>query len=179
MQLIEFDTRHQADLVAKTQAGDRRAFGRIYDETFPQIYRYALALTHNREDAEDLTAETYERALRRIHSYESRDIPISIWLLRIARNVGHERSQRSMRESTVTVSEEQLDQIAANPDSLEAGLLLDGFLRELTPAQRDVLALRLAGLRCREIAQALGKAEGTIKALQFAAIRNLRRTAHT
>ena len=176
MQLTEFNAPLQADLVAKTQAGDQRAFGEIYDDTFDNVYRYAASLTRNREDAEDLTAETFERALRSINRYQSREVPILIWLLRIARNVARERSSRYFREPVVCFDQGQMAQLPdqAEPDEQETpwDALLDG----LSPSQRDVIALRLAGLRGREIAQALGKAEGTVKALQFAAIRNLRRT---
>lgn len=176
MQLTEFNAPAQADLVAKTQAGDRRAFGRIYDDTFDQIFRYASSLTRSREDAEDLTAETYERALRGIVRYESRDVPILIWLLRIAKNVARERASRYCREPLITFDNEQLAQLPDTAQTVEETLPWQKLLDDLTPAQRDVIALRLAGLCGREIAETLGKAEGTIKALQFAAIRNLRRT---
>lgn len=176
MQLVDFNAVAQAELVTRTKGGDPLAFGRIYDETFDHVYRYALSLTRNREDAEDLTAETYERALRGIHHYESRDVPILIWLVRIARNVARERSARCHREPVVCVSDEQLDRLPVPDGDLHDVPGWDALLERLTPSQRDVITLRLAGLRGREIAEALGKAEGTIKALQFAAIRNLRRT---
>ncbi|MBA4180764.1 MAG: hypothetical protein C0506_09270 [Anaerolinea sp.] len=176
MQLTEFNAPAQADLIAKVQSGDGRAFGRIYDDTFEQVHRYAFTLTRCREDAEDLTAETYERALRGIGRYESRDVPILIWLLRIARNVARERAAKYYRQPLVTVAQDQLDQFPDVSQAVEETFLWEAVLQDLTPAQRDVIALRLAGLRGREIAETLGKAEGTIKALQFAAIRNLRRT---
>lgn len=178
MQLTEFNAPAQAALVAKTQAGDRRAFGRIYDDTFEQVYRYAASLTRSREDAEDLTAETYERALRGIVRYESRDVPILIWLLRIAKNVARERTSKYCREPLIPLDQEQLDQLPDRSQPGDEALPWQALLEDLTPAQREVIALRLAGLRGKEIAETLGKAEGTIKALQFAAIRNLRRTVN-
>ena len=176
MQAIEFDRPLQAELVARAKSGDRVAFGRIYDQTFPLVYRYAMALTGSREDAEDLTAETYERALKNVVRFESREVPIAIWLLRIARNIGRERAARHRRQPTVCFAPELLEQLAAEGTAPQFAVSWDGLLSQLSPAQREVIALRLSGLRGREIAELLGKAEGTIKALQFAAIRNLRRT---
>jgi RNA polymerase sigma-70 factor, ECF subfamily len=173
-----FDARAQWQRIKRINAGDRLAFGEIYDDTFTQVYRYAFSLVLKPEDAEDLTAETYERALRTIQKYESRDVPISIWLLRITRNVHRERLQRVRREPPTPIPVDRLPDIPARQERADEPVPWERMLAELTPDQRDVITLRLAGLKGREIATALGKAEGTVKALQFAAIRNLRRSTN-
>ena len=175
MALLAFDAGRQAALIARGQAGDKEALGQIYDETFPLVYRWALAATHNREDAEDISAETFERALKSLHRYQSREVPISAWLIRIAQNVMREHRTKRARWRVVDIATCEVEGIPA-PESVapvESGL--GEMLAGLTPAQREVLSLRLAGLKVREIAVIQGRAEGTVKALQFAAVRNLRR----
>lgn len=177
MALIGFDAGKQASLIARGQAGDKAALGQIYDDTFPLVYRWALGATHNREDAEDITAETYERALRSLHKYQSREVPISAWLIRIAQNVHREHRNKRARWRVVDIAACEVDGLPA-PTTVATGKLdMDELLSGLTPAQREVLTLRLAGLKVREIAAIQGRAEGTVKALQFAAVRNLRRVA--
>lgn len=174
MQLASFNARRQAALVTRSQSGDKAALGEIYDETFPIVYRWALATTRNREDAEDLTAETYERALRVLHRFESREVPISAWLLRIGQNVERERRNKNARIRVVNIADHEVDCFAA-PETIFPDADLSKIMEDLSPAQREVLQLRLAGLKVREIAAIQGRAEGTVKALQFAAIRNLKR----
>jgi RNA polymerase sigma-70 factor (ECF subfamily) len=175
--VLGFDAGRQAALIARGQSGDRAALAQIYDETFPLVYRWSLAATRNREDAEDITAETYERALRSLHKYESRGIPISAWLIRIAQNVQREHRNKSSRWRVVDIATCEVEGLASVETAGSDLHGLEDLLSGLTPAQREVLTLRLAGLKVREIAAIQGRAEGTVKALQFAAVRRMRRAA--
>jgi RNA polymerase sigma-70 factor, ECF subfamily len=173
--VVTFDSARQASLVARGQAGDKTALGQLYDETFPLVYRWALAATRNREDAEDITAETFERALKVLHRYESREVPISAWLIRIGQNVLREQRNRRARWRVVDIAACEVHRLAAVDTAPDGSADLEELLLGLTPAQREVLTLRLAGLKVREIAVIQGRAEGTVKALQFTAVRNLQR----
>jgi RNA polymerase sigma-70 factor (ECF subfamily) len=136
-----------------------------------------MAATRNREDAEDITAETYERALRSLPKYESRDIPITAWLIRIAQNVQREHRNKRARWRVVDIAACEVEGLPS-PEAVVSDVHgIEELLSGLTPAQREVLTLRLAGLKVREIAAIQGRAEGTVKALQFAAIRKMRRAA--
>jgi RNA polymerase sigma-70 factor (ECF subfamily) len=174
VQLASFDAHRQATLVGRSKSGDKSALGQLYDETFPIVYRWALAATRNRQDAEDLTAETYERALHVLHRFESGDVPITAWLLRIAQNVQREHRNKNGRLRVVNIANLEVDSFPA-VETVTLDASLSEVMEDLSPAQREVLQLRLAGLKVREIAAIQGRAEGTVKALQFAAIRNLRR----
>ena len=174
MAVVAFDSARQASLVTRGQAGDKTALGQLYDETFPVVYRWALAATRNREDAEDITAETFVRALKSLHRYESREVPIGAWLVRIAQNVLHEQRNKQATWRVVDIAACEVHRLAAEERTPQVEAELKELLGELTPAQREVLTLRLAGLKVREIAVIQGRAEGTVKALQFTAVRNLR-----
>ena len=169
------DALAQASLIARCHAGDSIAIGELYDATVKQVYGYAFRLAGNVPDAEDITAETYERALKGIGRYRSGEVPISVWLLRIAQNVAREHGRARSRRSVVPLTPEIADRLTPDVAREQARSTIADALPDLPPAQREVVAMRLAGYKIREIAQALGKAEGTVKALQFAAMRNLRK----
>jgi RNA polymerase sigma-70 factor (ECF subfamily) len=163
-----------AELVARSKSGDRAAFGEIYDLTFDDVYRYALALSRNQAEAEDITADTYERALKLIDRYEWRDKPILAWLIRIAQNVAREHFRRIRTRPTTPLTDGDDVACTSATDAFHTLNDVQERLATLTPAQREVIALRLAGFKIREVAQMVGKAEGTVKALQFAGTARLR-----
>jgi RNA polymerase sigma-70 factor, ECF subfamily len=175
---LAFEAPQQEWLVRRCKAGDAAAMAELYEATFDHIYAYARGMFRTTQDAEDVTSETYLRALRGLRSYQSGDVPIVVWLLRIARNVAMEHLRTKLRHQSEPITTNVIEAVA-DPTPDETTEDLPDMLAALTPAQREVIVLRLAGFKLREIAQSLGKAEGTIKALQFAALRNLRKVAGT
>lgn len=170
-----FEPLAQSALIARTRAGDREALAELYDRTFPVVYRFAYRLVGRREDAEDIASETFERAFQRLDRYRSGDVPIEAWLVRIARNVAREQARSRQRSRTVPLSDQLIDQLPGKVEALDSNAV-EPLLSALSPGQREVIALRLAGFKLREIADILGKAEGTIKALQHAGIQSMRRS---
>ena len=90
------------DLVHAAQDGDRSAFAQLYDRYVDVVFRYVLFRVGDRELAEDVTSETFLRALRRIESvsYQGRDV--GAWFVTIARNLvlDHVKSSRFRLEVT-------------------------------------------------------------------------------
>ena len=105
-----------------------------------------------------MTAETYERALRSLHRYNPEQGPIAAWLCGIARNVAHEQARKRGWPLIVSLLPEVLDRLPGRADTVERSRR-DDLLDELTAAQREVVSLRLAGFKVREIACTLGKAD--------------------
>jgi RNA polymerase sigma-70 factor (ECF subfamily) len=66
---------------------DPEAFGLLYERYVAQIYRYLYYRTGNPQDAEDLTARTFYRALEHLPRYQERGLPFAAWLYRIAHNI--------------------------------------------------------------------------------------------
>jgi RNA polymerase sigma-70 factor (ECF subfamily) len=167
------------DLVRRTQAGDQEAFGQLYDRYHEMVFRYVLFRTSDRQLAEDLTAETFLRALRRIGSvsYQGRDI--GAWFVTIARNLvlDHVKSSRYRLEQT-TSEIQDLSPATTGPEQQ----VLDGATHEellrcvakLNSDQKECIALRfLQGLSVAETARLMGRNEGAVKALQHRAVRRL------
>ena len=167
------------DLVHAAQGGDVEAFGVLYDRYVDQVFRYVLFRVGDRSLAEDVTSETFLRALRRITtvSYQGRDV--GAWFVTIARNLvlDHVKSSRYRLEVT-TAELDDNQQVTAGPEQavLEEATTSE-LLRcvsELNDDQREYIVLRfLQGLSVAETAQQMGRNEGAIKALQHRAVRRL------
>ena len=168
-----------AALVDLARDGDGEAFGQLYDHYVESIHRYLYYRVSNVGLAEDLTSETFFRALRAIRSFQWQGKDFGAWLTTIARNLvtDHFKSSRSRLE---LVSDTLPESAADEPDpetgmlaALSSEMLVAG-LRQLASEQQDCLVMRfLQGLSIAETARALGRSEGAVKQLQLRAIRNL------
>ena len=169
----------EENAVLEVQKGNLSAFGLVYEEYFGRVFRYVYTRIGSRQEAEDLAGEVSLKALQAIGSYKSRGVPISAWLFRIAHNqvVDHlcRRSRRRTEEldERLPMGDDPVDAQVAERMTLED---VRKAIRDITEAQQMVISLRFgAELFIAETAQAMGKKEGVIKALQHSAVQALRR----
>ncbi|MFD4606183.1 ECF subfamily RNA polymerase sigma factor, BldN family [Streptomyces sp. NPDC058464] len=175
------DSARMMDLVERAQAGEADAFGRLYDQYSDTVYRYIYYRVGGRATAEDLTSETFLRALRRIGTFTWQGRDFGAWLVTIARNLVADHFKSSRFRLEVTTGE-MLDanEVERSPEdsvleSLSNAALLDA-VRRLNPQQQECVTLRfLQGLSVAETARVMGKNEGAIKTLQYRAVRTLAR----
>ncbi|MGW3206643.1 ECF subfamily RNA polymerase sigma factor, BldN family [Streptomyces sp. NPDC001135] len=175
------DSARMMDLVERAQAGEAEAFGRLYDQYSDTVYRYIYYRVGGRATAEDLTSETFLRALRRIGTFTWQGRDFGAWLVTIARNLVADHFKSSRFRLEVTTGE-MLDanEVERSPEdsvleSLSNAALLDA-VRRLNPQQQECVTLRfLQGLSVAETARVMGKNEGAIKTLQYRAVRTLAR----
>lgn len=166
-------------LVEAAQAGDAEAFGRLYDRYVDVVHRYAYARLGDRTLAEDVTSETFLRALRRIGSVSYRGRDVGAWFVTIARNLvlDHVKSGRN-RYEVVSGEPMDADRSTEGPEPavlrrLSAEELLK-CVRQLPPDQQECIVLRfLQGLSVAETAAAMHRNAGAVKALQHRALRRL------
>jgi RNA polymerase sigma-70 factor, ECF subfamily len=168
-------------LVQLAQAGDAAAFGQIYEEYVDVVYRYVYVRCGSHHLAEDLTAETFVRALRRLDSFTWTGKDIAAWFVTIARNliVDHTKSSRFRMEIT-TGELLDSDERADAPDTEVLARMRDRKLleavKELKPEQQECIVLRfLQGMSLTETAAVLGRKENAVKQLQLRAVRALHR----
>jgi RNA polymerase sigma-70 factor, ECF subfamily len=169
------------ELVERAQAGESEAFGRLYDHYADTVYRYIYYRVGGRATAEDLTSETFLRALRRIGTFTWQGRDFGAWLVTIARNLVADHFKSSRFRLEVTTGE-MLDanEVERSPEdsvleSLSNAALLTA-VRKLNPQQQECVTLRfLQGLSVAETARVMGKNEGAIKTLQYRAVRTLAR----
>ena len=168
-------------LVDLAQQGDAEAFGLLYERYVDVVYRYVYVRVGSAHLAEDLTSETFLRALRRLDTFSWQGRDIAAWFITIARNLitDHAKSARFRLEVTtadmldgdqqVDAPEEEVLQRLRDTRLLEA-------VRGLKPEQAECVVLRfLQGLSLAETAKVLGKTEGAVKQLQLRAVRALHR----
>ncbi|MFI1361164.1 ECF subfamily RNA polymerase sigma factor, BldN family [Streptomyces sp. NPDC020898] len=175
------DSARMMDLVERAQAGEADAFGRLYDQYSDTVYRYIYYRVGGKATAEDLTSETFLRALRRIGTFTWQGRDFGAWLVTIARNLVADHFKSSRFRLEVTTGE-MLDanEVERSPEdsvleSLSNAALLDAVKR-LNPQQQECVTLRfLQGLSVAETARVMGKNEGAIKTLQYRAVRTLAR----
>jgi RNA polymerase sigma-70 factor (ECF subfamily) len=126
-----------------------------------------------------VAGEVFVRMMESIGSYTYRGMPLSAWLYRIARNLVIDQQRRGSRLRPLDEADESR-LVSENPVDVAEGRLswaeLQGLLGELTDEQRQVIVLKfIENLDNNEVAQVIGKSEGSVKALQHRALRSLRR----
>jgi RNA polymerase sigma-70 factor (ECF subfamily) len=168
-------------LVTLAQQGDGEAFATIYERYVDVVYRYVYYRVGSHHVAEDLTSETFVRALRRLDSYTWTGRDIAAWFVTIARNlvVDHVKSSRYRLEVT-TGDMLDGDERAPSTETEVLERLRDERLlvamRDLKADQQECLSLRfLQGLSLAETAEVMGRSAGAVKQLQLRAVRSLHR----
>jgi len=120
----------------------RPAFADVVARELDAVYRYLVYLTGDRAAAEDLAAETFEKAFRSWRRFDPRRGSPRTWLCRIARSVAVDwfraEARRRRREETYARDVPATEELG---DGLPAAL--EEALRELSPAEREVVALRV------------------------------------
>jgi RNA polymerase sigma-70 factor, ECF subfamily len=173
------NTKEQASKISinALKAGDRAEFASLVETYSTQIYRLALKILNDAQDAEDVLQETFIKALRSLPSFEGRS-SLSTWLYRIAVNEAL-MLVRKRRPGQVSIEAEKEDSDGEEepveivdwcclPEgelvNSEATRFLDEAIQKLSPALRAVFVLRdIEGLSVKETADALGLTEATVK----------------
>ncbi|MGC4803916.1 ECF subfamily RNA polymerase sigma factor, BldN family [Micromonospora sp. DT233] len=172
-------------LIERAQAGEAEAFGLIYDRYVDTVFRFVYFRVGNRQLAEDLTSDTFLRALKRIGSFTWQGRDLGAWLVTIARNLvaDHFKSGRYRLEVT-TGDVLDADREDRGPEGSPEAAVVEHItnvalltaVKQLNPEQQECIVLRfLQGFSVAETARAMGKNEGAIKALQYRAVRALAR----
>lgn len=135
-------------------------FEEIYERYFKDVYKYALSLTHSPDLAEEITQETFFKALRAIDRFDGR-CKLFVWLCQIAKNTYFTSKQRSGREDALpeelgwddaSLEERFLDR--------EIGFEIHKRLHALEEPYKEVFSLRTFGeLPFQQIGALFGKTE--------------------
>jgi RNA polymerase sigma-70 factor (ECF subfamily) len=151
----------------------------LYDHYQGSVYRFLFYRTRSSTLAEDLTSETFFRALRSMQSFRWQGKDFGAWLMTIARNLAtdHFKAGRTRLELTTEDMGLHDDSTEGPETSVLASLTNEILLKALTelPAeQKDCLIMRfLQGMSIAETAEVLGRSEGAVKQLQLRGVRNL------
>ena len=155
---------------------DRTAFSTLYDLHIDRVYKFAFYWLRNQPDAEDVTQEVFVRAWRSIDKYKVSGAPFIAWLITIARNLvnSHYRSVKKL------VPLDDMDPPGDSNPQREAEI---NFTREyvrdaimkLKGDKQSVIQMRFIGdMSYEEVAKAMNKTEGTVRVLQYRALKELK-----
>jgi RNA polymerase sigma factor (sigma-70 family) len=163
------------DLVVATERpvpADASLVERAYVARYRDVYRYVLALTNSAADAEDVTAEVFERALR---SWRTEPERVEAWLLLTARRLATDRWRRARRFVTILPRLGAGGRDDADEQRSEFWEWFGAVSRVLTDRQREVLILRYQrDLADADIATVLGMSESGVRSLVARALDALR-----
>lgn len=165
------------DEVALAARTDPEAFGLLYRRHRLSVYRYLRSRTRTDEDAIDLTATAFERALVALPRYRPRGGGFVAWLLRIARNAAIDAGRRA---SVMPLDTDVVDRRpGASPEAVaisnESRRALADALAALPEPQREAVILRYgAGLTARQIGAVLGKSDVATQKLLGRALASIR-----
>jgi len=158
---------------------DPQAITQIHAAYFPSVFRYALYRVGDETVAEDLASETFIRLLEAAHARRGPKSSIRGWLMGTASNLTNDYFRKAYNQPTSEISDE-IPAPNGNPrlqvEKSAQRAELQAALRQLTPEQQHVLALRFgSGCSLADTAEILGKNPNAIKQLQFRALSTLKR----
>ncbi|MCA9860222.1 MAG: sigma-70 family RNA polymerase sigma factor [Thermomicrobiales bacterium] len=154
---------------------DPTAFAPLYEAYVDAIYGYCWRLLRDSNAAADATSETFTKALKALPTYRSKSF--RSWLFTIAHRVVIDMARRQRPTVPLDAAGEMHDPGATPEEHYLTGESDDRvvqLLAQLSPLQRDVIALRIAGLTGKEIAAVLGRRHGAIRMAQYRALERLR-----
>jgi RNA polymerase sigma factor (sigma-70 family) len=178
-----------AALAARLAKDVEAAFASLVEAHQDRLYTIALRLLGDRRDAEEVAQDALVRAFRAMQAYPPeriRALRLRPWLASIAVNLARNRRRRlderrppsqldPMLEAGFDITADRRSSPATAAERREAKDELAAALLTLAPAVRAAIVLRhVDGLSVAETAEALGRAEGTIKAQVFRGLRELR-----
>lgn len=170
--------RTEAELILASQAGDRQAFGELYDLYVAKLYAFIYFKTSRREIAEDLTSAVFLKALDKINTYIGTDSgSFAGWLYSIARHtvIDHYRSVRPNDAISDAFDLPVHDRIEERTDAQLQLEKIYAYLKTIPSQQRDIILMRVwQDLPYKTIAIAIGKTEANCKVIYSRAIKDLR-----
>ena len=167
-------------LIERAQCGEQDALVDIYYRCQPSVFTYVYYRVGDQETAEDLTAEVFTRMVGKLGQFKPGERPLLAWLYTIARHLiaDHYRSRPSAGELPLE-EDLALDESSQTARAAERRLTqhcLQKALSRLTEEQRQVILLKFVEDRSNlEVAEIMGKNEGSVKSLQHRALAALNR----
>lgn len=176
---IDYEQAEESDLIRWARQ-DAEAFGELYRRYVTKIYNYIYYRSNNHQDAEDLTARVFYRALAHIDSYTDRGLPFSAWLYRIAHNLVANWHRDRGRRQIVPLEDYIASGLAGDApehqvESQEEQDTLLAAIQRLPEDRQQLLLLKYIDRRSNaEIGAIMQRTEGAVKSLYHRTLLALR-----
>ncbi len=177
------------DLVVRAQGGDEKALNQLVSLWYKRIYNFVLKYCSDHDLATELTQTTFIAMFKNIKKLKEVD-RFKPWIYRIATNFCYEENRKKKRNKLVSLTiskndEEEVVEVGTaeghfyNPERSfqqnELERVIFSALQELSEHQRSVVIMKeYEGLKFREIAEAMGESENTVKTWLYRGLRNLK-----
>ena len=171
------------EIVAGCQAGDLRAYETVYLLHSPRVYRFAMHLLGDREEAEDIKQETFVRAYQAFHRFRS-DASLQTWLMKICANLCRDRikswDRRNVKYNTQELPDSSGDDsFSQDPATLlntkETNRIVKLVLDNMPASHREVIVMReFEEMTYEQMSEVLGCSTASAKLRVFRARRCLR-----
>lgn len=154
-------------------------FGEVYRTHFRPLYAFVAYRVGNRQTAEDITSQVFERALRSYSVYDPQRASVSTWLYIIARNAVFDHFRRRERhdisgldeQAAVSSDDDPVSELEAN----ERQRVLADALQSLDDREQELLALKFgAGMNNREIAGVMEIGESNVGTILYRSLKKLK-----
>jgi RNA polymerase sigma-70 factor (ECF subfamily) len=157
--------------------------GGLYEKYYGRIVRYIFVRIGDQSEAENLAGDVFLKALKSFDSFHGHGEQIRGWLFKIAHNLMVDYVRKVSKRKYVLFSDIEIPDKSSIEETMEKKFEVERLskaLKQLTPAQREVIGLRyFAGLSSDEVGKILGKSNGAVRQMQWAAVEALRKQIHT
>jgi len=134
-------------------------FEKVYRLYFQDVYKYALSLTRDEHIAEEITQETFFKALRSIDQFDGR-CKVYVWLCQIAKNTYFTQYQRTIKAAQVSPEPKSTGSLEERLETQEMAFLIHKILHNMPDPFKEVFSLRAFGeLSFKQIGELFGKTE--------------------
>lgn len=155
----------------RLKQGDRKAGEAIFDHFSPQIYRFFLVRTLNRETAQDLTQEVFLKVVDKISTFDQGLGSFSGWIWQIAKNSAKDyyRKKKPLAVTDILLqNKEREDFLEGKNNPLNGQMVVEimDLIKGFGEEEQEIFSLHyLSDLSYREISQRLGKSESSLRVL--------------
>jgi len=164
-------------ILKKAQECDPVAVEKVCSATWEPLYRFVYLKVQNREEAEDITQETYVKSLSNLYKYDFEPENFSNFLKTVAMNILRDRWRKNKKQK----ENAYIDVISFNEpafgDASETGvnrILIEEALNRLSEEQRNIIILRIIkGYSVAETSQMTGKSQANVRVIQYRALKEL------
>ena len=161
------------DMIGRMSSGDVSAMGELYELIQTDVYAYALSKTANKENAEDITHDTFVQVWKNAAVYKSYGKPLA-WIFTIEMNLIRKQFNRNQRFMPLDDSIDIEDSDSDFTQSVINNEFLRQLLQTLNEEEREIISLHIvSGLKHREISELLGKPLSTVLSRYNRAIKKL------
>jgi RNA polymerase sigma-70 factor (ECF subfamily) len=169
--------------VRKVSDESREAFGALYEQFMPKVYRYISFRIRDENMAQDLTSAVFEKAFTKFDGYSAQKASFSTWIFTIARNtvIDYYRVNKNKHEDIVPDVEVKVTAEFPSPEDgmikTENTLRLKKFITRLNKREQEAIILKYSnGMSNREIAGVLGMTETNVGSILCRTIGKLRKS---